>query len=140
VNRLLAPGWHAIELDGLTQAYEVSGSGPLCFVHSGGPGINSDYLRMPALEQHLTLVYLDPIGTGKSSLLPGGDYSVAEYVRRLELLRSRLDVTDAFLMGHSHGGFVTLQYGLDHPGRMRGLIIYDSTPTHSPDQLAEASR
>lgn len=134
----LAPGWHRVEIDGLMQAYEVSGTGPVCLVHSGGPGVNSEYLRMPLLEQHMTLVYLDPIGTGRSGLLPGGDYSVAEYARRLERLRAYADVTDAYLLGHSHGGFVALQYGLDHPGRMRGLIIYSGAPSYSPDHRAVA--
>lgn len=137
---MLTSGWYNVELDGVTQAYEVAGDGPVCFVHSGGPGIDSDYLRMPLLERYLTLVYLDPIGTGKSGLLPGGDYSVAEYARRVELLRDHLAVTDGFLLGHSHGGFVALQYGLTYPGRMRGLIIYDSAPANGQDVLEEADR
>jgi proline iminopeptidase len=135
---MLNPGRHQIELDGVVQAYEVTGEGPVCFAHSGGPGVDSDNLRMPLVEQHLTMVYLDPIGTGESGLLPGGDYSVAEYARRLELLRAHLGVTDGFLLGHSHGGFVALKHALDYPGRMRGLIIYDSAPTWSRDLLDEA--
>jgi pimeloyl-ACP methyl ester carboxylesterase len=137
---MLTPGRHRVELDGVTQAYEVAGAGPVCFVHSGGPGIDSDYLRMPSLERDLTMVYLDPIGTGQSGFLPGGHYSVREYARRVELLREHLGVTDGFLFGHSHGGFVALEYGLDFPGRMRGLIAYDTTPTNGPDLEAEAGR
>ncbi|HEY6494199.1 MAG TPA: alpha/beta hydrolase [Trebonia sp.] len=137
---MLSPGWSQVTLDGVTQAYEVVGSGPVCFAHSGGPGIDSDYLRMPLLENRMTVVYLDPIGTGKSGLLPGGDYSVAEYARRLELLRDHLGVTDGFLLGHSHGGFVAQQHALDYPGRMRGLIVYDSAPTNSLDLGEEARR
>jgi proline iminopeptidase len=136
----LAPGWHEIELDGVTQAYEVAGEGLVCLVHSGGPGIDSDYLRLPSLERHMTMVYLDPIGSGKSGLLPGGDYSVAEYTRRLELLREYLGVTDGLLMGHSHGGFVALQHALDYPDRVRGLVVYAGAPTYSTDLLQEASR
>jgi pimeloyl-ACP methyl ester carboxylesterase len=137
---MLSPGWHQVELDGVTQAYEVVGQGPVCFAHSGGPGIDSDNLRMPMVERSLTMVYLDPVGTGKSGLLPGGDYSVAEYARRVELLRAHLGVTDGLLLGHSHGGFVTLQYGLDYPERMRGLIVYDSAPVYSPELFDEATR
>ena len=136
----LRPGWHEIELDGVIQAYEVSGQGPLCIAHSGGPGVNSSYLRMPLLEQDMKIIYLDPVGTGKSGLLPGGDYSVEEYARRVELLLARLDVTDVFLLGHSHGGFVALQYALDYPARLRGLIIYASTPTQTSDMDEEADR
>lgn len=135
---MLEPGWHQVELDGVTQAYEVAGEGPVCFVHSGGPGIESDYLRMPLLERETTLVHLDPVGTGKSGFLPDGDYSVPEYARRLELLRDHLGVTSGFLLGHSHGGFVALQYALDYPGRLRGIIVYDGTPTNTSEQREEA--
>jgi pimeloyl-ACP methyl ester carboxylesterase len=137
---MLTQGRHQVELGGVIQAYEIAGRGPVCFAHSGGPGVDSDNLRMPLVERDLTMVYLDPIGTGASGFLPGGDYSVAEYARRVELLRAYLGVTDGFLLGHSHGGFVTLQYGLDYPGRMRGLIVYDSAPTFTPELFDEATR
>lgn len=137
---MLATGWHQAELDGVTQVYEVAGNGPVVFVHSGGPGIDTDFMRMPLLERHMTMVYLDPVGAGKSGLLPDGNYSVAEYSRRLELLRDHLGVMDGFLLGHSHGGFVALQYALDYPTRMRGLIVYDSAPTSSSDLSEEADR
>jgi len=137
---VLTAGPHQVELDGITQAFEVVGQGPPCFVHSGGPGIDSNYLRMPLVEQYMTMIYLDPIGTGKSGLLPGGDYSVAEYARRLELLRDHLDITDGFVLGHSHGGMVGLQYALDHPGRLRGLIVYNGAPVGESDLIEEACR
>jgi proline iminopeptidase len=136
----LSTGWHTIEIDGVRQAYEVAGSGPVCVVHSGGPGIHADYLRMPPLEQHLTMVYLDPIGTGRSGLLPGGDYGVPEYARRAALLLERLDVTDVIFLGHSHGGFVALQYGITYPERVRGLIVYDSAPVSYSLLADEANR
>jgi len=66
----LSPGRHAFDVDGLRQAYEVAGDGPVCVAHSGGPGINSDYLRMPLLEDHLTMLSLDPIGTGRAQIRP----------------------------------------------------------------------
>ncbi|WP_433008920.1 alpha/beta fold hydrolase [Kribbella sp. CA-294648] len=30
-----------------------------------------------------------------------------------------------FFLGHSHGGFVGLQFALDYPDRVRGIIVYD---------------
>jgi hypothetical protein len=46
----LSQGWHAFDVDGVQQSYQVTGNGRVCVVHSGGPGIESDYLRMPLLE------------------------------------------------------------------------------------------
>jgi pimeloyl-ACP methyl ester carboxylesterase len=136
----LTTGWHTVEIEGVRQAYEVAGSGPICVVHSGGPGIHADYLRMPPLERHLTMIYLDPIGTGRSGLLPAGDYSVPEYTRRAALLLDRLDVIDVIFLGHSHGGFVALQYGITYPERVRGLVVYDSAPVSYSLLADEANR
>lgn len=66
-------------VDGVKVSYHVAGSGPVCLVHSGGPGIHYDYLRMPELEQQLTMVYLEPVGTGASDLLADGNYSMENY-------------------------------------------------------------
>jgi hypothetical protein len=52
------------------QVYDLP---PVCLVHPGGPGIGREYLRMPALEAHLTVVYLEPIGTGHMAHLEEAD-------------------------------------------------------------------
>ncbi|MCO1577534.1 hypothetical protein M8C13_17385 [Crossiella sp. SN42] len=50
----------------------MTGARLVCLVHSGGPGIHWEYLRMPEPERHLTMVYLEPVGTGQSGRLPAG--------------------------------------------------------------------
>ena len=136
----LVPGWHVFEFEGLRQAYEVAGGGPVCVVHSGGPGINSDYLRMPLLEQHLTIVYLDPVGTGRSDLLPGGDYSVPTYARFAKGLLDHLGAEQPYFLGHSHGGFVGLELAIHNPGLLAGLIAYSTAPVYTAELFEEATR
>jgi pimeloyl-ACP methyl ester carboxylesterase len=133
-------GPYKIDIDGVGQAYEVRGQGPVAVVHSGGPGIGSEYLRMPLLEQHLTMVYLDPIGTGRSDLLPGGDYSVPVYARFVRELISRLGVTRPYFIGHSHGGFVGLELAAENPGLLGGLIAYSTAGVFGPELREEADR
>ena len=65
-----------VTVDGLRLIYRVAGEGPVCLVHSGGPGVHPEYLRISALEEHLTMVYVDPGGSGDSDPLPDGDYSM----------------------------------------------------------------
>jgi pimeloyl-ACP methyl ester carboxylesterase len=116
-----------IVVDGVRQVYRVAGEGPVCLVHSGGPGIHSDYLRMPALEQHLRMVYLDPVGSGDSDLLPDGNYSTSRYGHFARAVLDDVGAPTAYFLGHSHGGFVALQFALEHPERLDGLILYDTT-------------
>jgi hypothetical protein len=55
----LRPGPHTLDVNGIAQRHHVHGSGPVCLAHPGGPGVFWEYLRMPAVEQHLTMVYME---------------------------------------------------------------------------------
>lgn len=129
---MLRPGTHTVAIQGVLQRYHVAGSGPVCLVHPGGPGLGWEYLRMPHLEQHLTLVYLEPIGTGGSGHLSSPhDYRIDTYARFLHGLVQHLDTPSPFLLGHSHGGFVAQHYALTHT--LAGLILYDTSPQTGED-------
>ncbi|MEV8375232.1 alpha/beta hydrolase [Kribbella sp. NPDC056861] len=127
-------------VDGVKVSYHVAGSGPVCLVHSGGPGIHYDYLRMPELERHLTMVYLEPVGTGASDLLPDGDYSMEKYAYFADQVAQHLGEEKVFFLGHSHGGFVALQFALDYPDRLRGVIVYDGMAFNGQELGEEAFR
>jgi pimeloyl-ACP methyl ester carboxylesterase len=130
---------HQIDIDGLPQVYHVAGSGPVCVVHSGGPGIGWDSVRMPALEQDLTMVYVEPIGTGHSGrLAQPRDYRLGTYQRFLEGVADHLGREKVFLLGHSHGGFVVQRYALAHPDRVAGLVLYDTSPVTGEEFWAGA--
>lgn len=120
-------------VDGVRVTYHVHGSGPVCLAHPGGPGVHWQYLRMPELEKHLTMVYVEPVGTGASDLLPGGDYSVERYAYLVDQLAQHLGEAKVFVLGHSHGGFVVLQTALDDPERLAGVIVYDSMAYNGPE-------
>jgi len=138
----LATGTHTLDIDGVTQRYHVHGTGPVCVAHSGGPGIDWEYLRMPALERHLTIVYPEPVGTGGSGRLPSHPhgYTRARYSRFLETLIEHLGVPKVHLLGHSHGGFVVQYHALHHPEQVAGVVLYESAPLTGPEHSAEAMR
>ncbi|WP_250004544.1 alpha/beta fold hydrolase [Actinoplanes sp. M2I2] len=130
MSTTITPGTHTITVGGVRQVYHVAGQGPVCVAHSGGPGIDSAYLRMPLLEQHYTMVYLEPVGTGDSGRLDL--YGLSTYVSFLDAVVDDLALPRVHLLGHSHGGFVVQQYTLDHPGRVAGIILYDTSPVTGP--------
>jgi proline iminopeptidase len=127
-------------VDGVRVTYHVAGEGPVCLVHSGGPGIHYDYLRMPRLEEHLTMVYIEPVGTGASDLLPDGDYSMERYAYYADQVAQQFDDEKVFFLGHSHGGFVALQFALDYPEHLRGIIVYDGMAFNGQELGEEAYR
>ncbi|GAB3933364.1 alpha/beta fold hydrolase [Micromonospora vulcania] len=125
----LAPGAHEFTVGGVRQVYHVAGTGPVCVAHSGGPGIDWAYLRTPSLEEHFTMVYVEPVGTGASGRLDNqDDYRLDTYVRFLDAVVDHLGVPAVYLLGHSHGGFVVQRYALAHPDRVVGLALYDTSP------------
>src|SRR5215469_5484740 len=138
----LAEGVHTFEVDGCVLSYHVHGTGPVCVAHPGGPGIFWGYLRAPELEQRLTMVYLEPAGTGGSNRLashPHG-YTRARYSQHLAALIDHLQVPQVHLLGHSHGGFVAQYHALHRPEQLAGVVLYDSAPVNGPELGAEAMR
>ncbi|MEU5088370.1 alpha/beta hydrolase [Streptomyces sp. NPDC021356] len=138
----LSPGAHSFEVGGITQRYHVYGNGPVVIAHPGGPGIHWEYLRMPALEARLTMVYVEPIGTGGSGRLPSHPhgYTRDRYSRFLEVLINRLGVPEVHLLGHSHGAFVAAYHALNRAQRLAGVVLYEGAPVTGPEHGAEAGR
>ena len=138
----LSTGTHTFDSDGLGLRYHVHGTGPVCVAHSGGPGIDWEYLRMPELERRLTVVYPEPVGSGGSGRLPSHPhgYTRAVYSRFLDALLDHLGVPEVYLLGHSHGGFVAQYQALHRPERLAGVILYDSLPVTGAEHTAETVR
>jgi pimeloyl-ACP methyl ester carboxylesterase len=137
----LAEGAHDVVVDGLTTRYHVHGSGPVCLAVPGGPGVFWESTRIPAVEEFLTMVYVEPLGTGGSQRLashPAG-YTRERYTRNLLGLLDALALPRVLMLGHSHGGFVVQHFALHHPDRLRGLVLYESAPVTGPEHMAEAA-
>jgi proline iminopeptidase len=123
----LTEGDFAMTVDGVPLAYHVRGRGPVCIVHPGGPGLEWSYLRMPEVERTLTLVYLEPVGTGVSQPVPPlapRDYTLARYARLLDGARDQFGLARVCVLGHSHGGMVATSWAVANPDRVAGLILY----------------
>ena len=129
----LSPGTHRLDVNGTWIVYHVAGAGPVMITHSGGPGIDYGYLRSARLEEHFTMVYPEPAGTGGSGPLPAGATYVHTYVDFLHALVEHLGVPQIFLLGHSHGGFVAERFAMRYPDLVAGLVLYGTSPTTTPD-------
>ena len=111
--------------DGRVLAYRREGNGPVLVCHPGGPGFSSRYFDdLAGLGDRLTLVFLDPRGTGASDPpADRGAYRTEDYVSDLEELREHLGLERIDLLGHSHGGVVAAAYAIAHPERVARLVL-----------------
>jgi proline iminopeptidase len=134
----LTPGAHSITVDGIVQRYHVHGTGPVCVVHPGGPGLSWDHMRLPGLERSNTMVYVEPIGTGESGRLPETDvYTLARYATHLQAIVEAVGGRGTALLGHSHGGSVVQQYITTYPDSVRALVLVCSTPAGNGELIRE---
>jgi proline iminopeptidase len=125
--------------DGCLYYHEMGEGVPIIFVH-GGPGLHHGYL-LPQLSQlavNHKLIFYDQRGSGKSLETPLDEehINIHQFVEDLEDLRKSLGLNKFILMGHSWGGFLAMQYAVDHQDNLIGLILLDSLPADYKGQRA----
>jgi len=116
--------------DGTKLFVKKSGTGPICIFIHGGPGAWSksfERLKGNNLETNLSMVYYDQRGCGRSQKSASGDYSLERMTKDIDLIRKHYGATKVYLMAHSFGGILALNYALSHPDHVKGLILANST-------------
>ena len=111
-------------IDGTWLRVLDTGSGPaVVFIHGLGAWM---YAWRAALEPVLAAGYrvtaFDNRGFGFSER-PDSGYGNADYARLLVAMLDSLGITDAVLVGHSMGGAIAAQVAIEHPERVRGLVL-----------------
>ena len=107
---------------------ENRGSGPaVVFVH--GYTTTSRFWRHQAsavaADHHA--VSVDLRGHGRSSKPVGATYTIAAFADDLLALLGELGIGESVLVGLSMGGAIVLRVTLEHPERVRGLVLADTT-------------
>jgi len=114
-----------VDIGGCRLHVEEEGAGiPLVLLH-GGPGsthheFHPYFSRAAAFAR---VIYYDQRGCGSSDYAEGDGYSVEQAVGDLESLRRALGIEEWIVLGHSYGGFLAQCYTIEHPERVRGLVL-----------------
>lgn len=142
-NFRLRNGQHVARVNGLDLSYRVAGAGPVLVVQAPGWGVGAVPYEptFGPFEAHFTVVYYDPRGSGASQAPESAtELHVDALVDDLEELRLHLGLEDFALIGHSHGGFLSLHYALRHPRRVSRLIALNAqlvgVPPHPEERDA----
>jgi proline-specific peptidase len=128
--------------DGRTLTYHLVGEGPALVCHPGGPGFSSRYFGdLAGLTQSLTLVLLDPRGTGASDRPSDArGYRTEDYAADLDELRAHLGLEQMQLLGHSHGGVVATAYAGWYPHRVERLVLASTLVRFQAEQEGAMKR
>ena len=117
---------------------------PVVICH-GGPGASHDYCEPIAdLSRYgRACVLYDQLGCGHSQHLPDAPaefWTPQLYKDELAELTLHLGITDRYaVVGQSWGGMLAIEYALDHPAGLRGIVVADS-PASMSLWVAEANR
>jgi pimeloyl-ACP methyl ester carboxylesterase len=90
---------------------------------------------MPALSRHFSVTAFDFPGFGLSAL-PKEPWGVADYERFVASLMQRLGIARAHLLGHSHGGRVSIALAARRPMLVDRLVLVDSAGIRPPRTMA----
>ncbi len=95
----------------------------------GGPGATHEYFEclesfLPA--QGIEFIYYDQLGSAYSDQPSDPDlWEVGRFVEEVEQVRQALGLSreNFYLLGHSWGGILAMEYALKYQDRLKGLII-----------------
>jgi 3-oxoadipate enol-lactonase len=112
--------------DGASLHYEIAGDGPtVTLIHPGLWDMRTwDREFATLVDSGYRVLRYDVRGYGRSSRPePGVSYS---HVRDLHALLQAEDVTQSAIVGCSMGGGIDLDYALEHPERVWGIVLVAS--------------
>jgi len=129
------------KINGTTLHFRVRGeneTNPYLLILHGGPGFSAHmfYPWGKSIERAVNVVYLDQRGSGESERLKiknpleprtdeVKDYTVANLLIDIEGVREFLKVKSWYVLGHSWGGMLGLEYVAAHPNNVTGYIMAD---------------
>ena len=111
-------------MNGTTLHWELAGGGgsPVVLTHGLGSELGFWAPVVDALAAHHRVLRWDLRGSGASAA-PPGPYDPALFASDLAALLDHAGIERAHLVGHSGGGVVTQRFALDHPARVRSLVL-----------------
>lgn len=123
--------------------YSYGTGSDVLFLLNGGPGLPCNYLREPMLrmvEEGYRVVTYDQLGCGASDKPTDAKlWTIGRYVEEVETVRKALGLGRVHLLGHSWGGWLSIEYALTYLGALTTIILSD-TCGDMPHLIGELNR
>ena len=96
---------------------------PLILLHSSGLSSTAWYLNIAELSVDHRVFAVDTIGDAGKSTAERIMEQRADYANWLREVFDGLNIEKAHLLGHSHGGWLSLNMALAHPDRVQKIVL-----------------
>lgn len=109
----------------LTHYHELGEGTPILFLHGSGTGVTAAanwWLNLPSFAGLGRCIAIDSIGYGQSVVAEGTAYGIREWVRHAVRVLDALGIEKTWIVGNSLGGWLALQFALDYPERILGIV------------------
>ena len=118
-----------VNINGVDLNYEVTGQGEAVVFLHGYTGSTQDWAnQVPVLSPKYQVIALDHRGHGKSAAPSREEeYSVPIFADDVFRLLRLLTIRKCCLVGHSLGGFIALEFALEHQDMLAALALVDTS-------------
>jgi len=107
--------------------FEIHGSGePLLLIAGLASDSQSWAVVLPQLKKHFNVIVFDNRGCGRTKC-DNHQITISGIVDDVVTLLDHLKIDKTNVLGHSMGGYVAQQLYLDYPGRIKKLILADTS-------------
>ncbi|WP_018130674.1 alpha/beta fold hydrolase [Effusibacillus pohliae] len=117
-----------IQVENLTIHYKIEGNGsPLLLLHGMGSNSRSWRNQLEGLKDHFTVIAWDAPGYGKSSDPSKAITTFKQFAKILKGFLEKLNLDSIYLLGHSMGSVLALDFCCLYPEVVKALILADGT-------------
>ncbi len=115
-------------VDDLVIHYRDEGTGPtLVLLHGVASSLHTWDDWVERLAPHYRILRIDLPGHGLTGLDPTVErYEIAYMIDKLEKFLNKLSIDDIYLAGNSLGGYISWNYALHRPDRVKKMVLLDA--------------
>ncbi len=97
---------------------------PIVLIHGGPGGTHGGLMDATELADERAVILYDQLDSGRSDQPNNrANWNVARFVNELDAIRTALGIERWYVLGHSWGGTIALEYGARRPQALAGLVL-----------------
>ena len=116
-----------IDIDGVNVHYRIEGKGmPILLIHGTFSSLHTFDAWTAILKKKYKVIRFDLPGFGLTGPHPKKKYAIDKYSDFIYEFLDVLEIEPCFIVGNSLGGWLTWEFALKYPKKVRKMVLIDS--------------